>query len=414
MSVPDEVVDAELVNDDHLPATRAEAAPARPLVDRHTILRPNAPIPTTADLPTYTEADFRISEETAELLDEAPPENTPRTYNSAREQFRKWCQQNGRVHLPCTTATFVEYVGHLVRQDKSPSTIQVAMSAIRSGHADGQQPGTKEASEAVRKHARGWAQRRTPKKAIGIRTDMLEVMVATCVSEADADYPKAARDAALLTLGWGMLSRRSELAHLLIEQLTIGPTGIHVLVAFSKTDQAAKGTTTFVPANPDDPATCPVVRVRAWVEELRRQGVTRGPLFRHINRGAPSATGPGREETSSPPTPSAPSSKPAPSLLTYPTRRRSPATGFVGGQHRRLPKQAKTRPGRAVGSPAPSRCGSTTSSRRKGRPTTPSAPCAARRPKRRRSRQLPSDSRAAHCPSPGKAGAVPCSSTSPR
>lgn len=285
MTEPEEVVDAELVDDDYLPAPLPETAPARPIVDRHTILRPNAPIPTTADLPTYTEADFRISEETAELLDEAPPENTSRTYNSAREQFRKWCEQNGRVHLPCTTATFVEYVGHLIRQDKSPSTIQVAMSAIRSGHADGQQPGTKEASEAVRKHARGWAQRRTPKKATGIRTDMLAVMVATCTSDTDADYPKAARDAAILTLGWGMLSRRSELAHLLIEQLTIGPIGIHVLVAFSKTDQAAKGETTFVPANPDDPATCPVVRVRAWLEELRRQGVTEGPLFRHINRG---------------------------------------------------------------------------------------------------------------------------------
>ncbi|MET9189567.1 site-specific integrase [Streptomyces tendae] len=288
MTEPDEVVDAELVDDDRLPAITsgdAEVIPARPLVDRHTILRPNAPIPTTADLPTYSEADFRITEETAKLLDESPPENTSRTYNSARRQFETWCRQNGRVHLPCTTATFVEYVGHLIRQDKSPSTIQVAMSAIRSWHQDGQQPGTKEASEAVRKHARGWAQRRTAKKAPGIRTDMLAAMVATCHSETDADYPKATRDAALLTLGWGMLSRRSELAHLLIEQLTVGPTGIHVLVAFSKTDQAAKGATTFVPANPEDPSTCPVIRVRAWLEELRRQGVTSGPLFRHINRG---------------------------------------------------------------------------------------------------------------------------------
>ncbi|MDP5310359.1 site-specific integrase [Streptomyces poriferorum] len=285
MTEPDEVVVAELVDEDNLPAAVDPGPIGRPLVDRHTILRPNAPIPTTADLPTYTEADFRISQETAELLDQSPPENTSRTYNSARRRFEAWCRENDRVHLPCTTATFVEYVGHLVRADKSPSTIQVAMSAIRSWHQDGQQPGTKEASEALRKHARGWAQRRTAKKAPAIRTDMLAAMVATCASETDADYPKATRDAALLTLGWGMLSRRSELAHLLIQQLTIGPTGIHVLVAFSKTDQAAKGNTTFVPDNPDDPATCPVVRIRAWLEELRRQGVTDGPLFRHINRG---------------------------------------------------------------------------------------------------------------------------------
>lgn len=286
----EEVVDAELVDVDHLPATRPEMSPARPLVDRHTILRPNAPIPTTADLPTYTEADFRISKATAKLLDEAPPENTSRTYNSARDQFKAWCREQGRVHLPCTTATFVEYVGHLIRQDKSPSTIQVAMSAIRSNHPDGQQPGMKEAREALRKHARGWARRHTPKQATGIRSATLTVMVATCVN----GQPKAIRDAALLTVGWGMLSRRSELANLLIEHLNVDDDGVTVRVAFSKTDQAAKGAETFIPAHPEEPDVCPVLRVRAWLEELRRHGHTTGPLFRHITRGGtiPERTGP--------------------------------------------------------------------------------------------------------------------------
>lgn len=287
---PEQVVDAELVDDDHLPATIPETTPARPLVDRHTLLRPGAPVPTTADLPTYTEADFRISQETADLLDTAPPENTSRTYANARDHFEQWCRDQGRVHLPCTTATFVEYVGHLIRLDKSPSTIQVAMSAIRSGHPDGQQPGMKEAREALRKHARGWAQRHTPKKAPGIRSEALAALVATCTAE----QPKAIRDAALLTLGWGMLSRRSELANLLIDHLAVDDDGITVRVAYSKTDQAAKGAETFVPAHPEDPATCPVRRVRAWLEELRRHGHAAGPLFRHITRGGtiPTRTGP--------------------------------------------------------------------------------------------------------------------------
>jgi len=68
---PDEAA-AELVDDGHLPVPLPEAAPVRPPIDRHAILRPNAPIPTTAGLSTYAEADSRISEETAELLDEAP------------------------------------------------------------------------------------------------------------------------------------------------------------------------------------------------------------------------------------------------------------------------------------------------------------------------------------------------------
>ncbi|GAB3181043.1 site-specific integrase [Streptomyces incanus] len=282
-SVAVEVVDAELVDEDEnraLPAL-AEALAPRPVIGRRTLLRPNAPISTTADLPAYTEADFRISQETADLIDGAPPANTSRTYGSALGQFRAWCAENGRVPMPCTTATFVEYVGHLAQRDLAPSSVQVHMSAIRSAHPDGQQPGTKEARQIPRRHGREWARRRTPRKAPPIRTAALSAMVATCTAADDRERPKALRDAALLALGWGMLSRRSELANLLIEHLVVENDGVTVRVAFSKTDQAAHGADTFVPA---DPALCPVVRVRAWLEELRH-GLTSGPLFRHITRG---------------------------------------------------------------------------------------------------------------------------------
>ncbi|MET8270756.1 integrase [Streptomyces sp. NPDC005096] len=281
-----EVVDAELVDDEERPLpVLVEALAPRALVNRHTLLRPTAPIPTAADLPMYTEADFRISQETADLIDEAPPANTSRTYGSALGQFEAWCAERGRVSMPCTTATFVEYVGYLVQRDMAPSSIQVHMSAIRSAHPDGQQPGTKEARQILRKHTREWARCRTPRKAPPIRMPALAAMVATCTAASNRERPKALRDAALLTLGWGMLARRSELANLMIEQLVVEDDGVTVLVAFSKTDQAAKGEQTFVPADPDGPAVCPVARVRAWLEELRRHGITSGPLFRQITRG---------------------------------------------------------------------------------------------------------------------------------
>lgn len=286
-SVAVEVVDAELVDEDGdralpaLPDTPAH----RPLIGRHTLLRPDAPIPTTAGQPTYTEADFRISQETADLIDGAPPANTSRTYGSALGQFHTWCAESGRVPMPCTTATFVEYVGHLVQRDLAPASVQVHMSAIRSAHPDGQQPGMKEARQLLRGHARDWARRRAPRKAPPIRTAALSAMVATCTAADERERPKALRDAALLTLGWGMLSRRSELANLLVEHLAVEDDGVTVRVAFSKTDQAAHGEDTFVPADPDTPSLCPVVRVRAWLEELRRHGITSGPLFRHITRG---------------------------------------------------------------------------------------------------------------------------------
>lgn len=281
-----EVVDAELVDDEPaaLPAVR-EDLEARPLITRHTMLAPGDPIPTTADAPRYSEADFRITAKTAQRVQTSGSENTSRTYRSARDQFRAWCEDHGRVHLPATTATFVEYVSHLIDRDASPGTINVAMSAIRTWHQDGQQPGTKQAREMLRAHARNWAKRRAPKKAPAVRTSMLTAMVGTCTWSTPRDRPKALRDAALLTLGWGMLSRRSELANLLIENLLIEDDGVTVTVAFSKTDQDAKGDSTFIPADPDDPALCPVRRVRAWLEELRAHGVTTGALFRQITRG---------------------------------------------------------------------------------------------------------------------------------
>ncbi|MFD7003944.1 site-specific integrase [Streptomyces mirabilis] len=282
-----EIVDAELVDDeDRALPVLAERPPAfRPVVDRHTMLRPGQAVPTEADAPTYSEADFRISQETADQLDDAPPANTSRTYGSAEGQFRDWCARQGRVAVPCTTATFVEYVAHLIREDKSPSTIQVAMSAIRSVHPDDKQPGRREARQLVQKHSRERARRKTTRKAPPIRSAALSAMVATCTAVDPPEQPKALRDAALLTVGWGMLSRRSELANLLIEQLTVEDDGVTVHVAFSKTDQAAAGEDTFIPADPDDPAVCPVVCARAWLEELRRQGITSGPLFRQITRG---------------------------------------------------------------------------------------------------------------------------------
>ncbi|MFJ3635871.1 integrase [Streptomyces sp. NPDC090112] len=302
---PDDVVDAELVEDDEglfpvpadpgqhprplidpalLPAPARPAPEARPLVDRHTMLRPGAAVPTTADGPQYTEADFRVSQRTADRMDTARPANTSRAYGHALGKFEAWCAEQGRVPVPCTTATFTEYVVHLVDADLAPSSVQVAMSAIRGAHPEGQQPGMRAAREILRAHAKERASRRAARKAAPITDGILSAMVATCDAETGVRRPAGTRDAALLTLGWGMLSRRSELSNLLIEHLDVQDDGVTVLVAFSKTDQAAAGETTFVPAVPDDPSICPVVRVRAWLEELRRHGHTAGPLLRPITR----------------------------------------------------------------------------------------------------------------------------------
>lgn len=283
-----EVVDAEVLDDtdDHLPAIVDTTPAARPIVTQHTILAPGESFTTEQGGPRYTEADFRISERTQQRREQSPPENTARNYRTARDRFKAWCAEQGRVPLPCTTATFLEYVNHLIDLDHSPSHIQVAMSAIRTMHPDGQKPGTQDARQAVNAHAKKYRSRKSRRKAQGVKSDDLARIVATCDQDTADGRPLAGtRDAALLTVGWGMLARRSELANLLVDNVTVDDEGVTVHIAYSKTDQEAKGVDTFVPANPDDPTVCPVVRMRAWLEELRALGVAEGALFRQITRG---------------------------------------------------------------------------------------------------------------------------------
>lgn len=276
---PDEVIDAEIVDDDHLPAV-VQPAP-RLLVDRHTILIPGQAIPTEADQPTYTERDLYVSESTGERLkNKSKPKNTSRTYDNQRDLFRRWCETEGRVTRPCTTATYVEYIATLIEAGRAPNAISVAMSAIRTWMPDDKKPGTTEARGMLNEYRKEWNKRVGVKKAPAITDEMLRAMIATC----DPTDPIGIRDRCVLILGRGALNRRSELADLTIGNVTIEADGVALWFSSSKTDQEAKGEETFIPAW-DDPAIDPVRATRAWLDVLYRLGVHDGALFRALTKG---------------------------------------------------------------------------------------------------------------------------------
>ena len=281
---PDEVIDAELVVDDRLPAIASpsgEAMAARPLVDQHTILLPGQDIPTEADRPTYTKRDLYVSDATAERLkNKSKPKNTSRTYKNQRDTFEAWCAQHGRVVRPCTTATYVEYVNHLIDAGRSPNAISVAMSAIRTWMPDDKKPGTTEARGMLNEYRKEWNKRVGVKKAPAITEEMLRAMVATC----DPTDPIGIRDRCALLLGRGALNRRIELADLTIGNVTIEADGVALHISASKTDQEAKGAETFIPSW-DDPAIDPVRATRAWLDVLHHLGVHDGALFRALTKG---------------------------------------------------------------------------------------------------------------------------------
>jgi integrase len=118
----------------------------------------------------------------------------------------------------------------------------------------------------------GTGQRRV--KAL-VKDDLLEVLVMV-----DRQQPmKAARDRALLLVGFAGAFRRSELVALRLEDVTWLPAGMELLIRRSKTDQEGQGRTVFVPYAKGD--RCPVKALQEW---LRLYGITQGALFTAINR----------------------------------------------------------------------------------------------------------------------------------
>lgn len=89
-----------------------------------------------------------------------------------------------------------------------------------------------------------------------LKDDVLRMLVMV-----DRQKPKkAARDRALLLLGFAGAFRRSELVSIQCQHLTAHDGGIEVLLPRSKTDQSAAGRTVFIPhANGDR---CPVLALR--------------------------------------------------------------------------------------------------------------------------------------------------------
>lgn len=107
--------------------------------------------------------------------------------------------------------------------------------------------------------------------------------------------PAAARDTALILIGYTAALRRSELAALTLADITEHPDGawIEVFLATSKTDQHRAGHTTRIPAV-GGPA-CPVAAWARWRRWLTTADHSRGrapeprmtPALRRVRRAGP-------------------------------------------------------------------------------------------------------------------------------
>ncbi|MFF4330754.1 tyrosine-type recombinase/integrase [Streptomyces sp. NPDC048387] len=279
-------MDAEIVGDTLLLPARvaAPAASYRALVDQHTVLRPGEDIPTadgnTAG-PAYTERDLYISDDTARALDDVDANSGPR--RTALRGFEQWCAEHGRVARPCTTATFTEYGRHLMRKQLKVSTIKNYMSLIRTSMPPGQQPDHSLYLRLLRDYRTGNKRAVRKKQAFPITLPYLVAMM----EKAEEDgRPIGWRDAAMFALSYRFLGRSSEGADLEIEDLTVLDDRVVVWLAKDKTHQDEEQTVILH----DRPDLQLVPRLRRWLDHLATQGVTTGPVFRHLHKNGTVAT----------------------------------------------------------------------------------------------------------------------------
>lgn len=187
---------------------------------------------------------------------------------------RHFCKHGGSI--PATLEQIIAYIVEAA-STLAVATLERRLIAIHKAHVDAghvsllKHTQVKRTMQGVRRTL-GTRQRRV--KPL-VKDDLLEMLLLL----GQQKPVKAARDQALLLIGWGAALRRSELVALRCEDITDHSTGIEILLRRSKTDQEGAGRTCFIPhANGDR---CPV---KALKQYQQLTGIRTGWLFRAVDR----------------------------------------------------------------------------------------------------------------------------------
>ncbi|MEA9443628.1 MULTISPECIES: tyrosine-type recombinase/integrase [Aeromonas] len=205
------------------------------------------------------------------FLAAATSDNTRQAYRSAVKHYLDW----GGV-LPANEPAVIRY---LVRyaDTLNPRTLALRLTALSQWHVH-QSFADPAATPTVRKTLAGIARTngRPKKKAKALPIEDLELIVANLASLGTL---KAARDNALLQVGFFGGFRRSELVGIKVDHITWEAQGITLTLPRSKTDQTGEGVAKAIPYSAGP--CCPATALRTWLDAA---GVASGPVFRSISK----------------------------------------------------------------------------------------------------------------------------------
>jgi site-specific recombinase XerD len=198
---------------------------------------------------------------------------TMRSYRSDVEAFEVWCTRSGHVPFPAEVATVCAFLEDQGMQ-RAPSTVRRRLYAIRKVHRLLRLPDPthdEEINLSLRRVRRSKAIR--PRQAKGLTREFLDQF-----RDTQPDTVIGLRNRAMLSVGYELLTRRSELVALRSDDLEDRGDGtFRVLIRRSKADQYGAGRIAFTSRKTAD-------LLRAWLE-------IRGPeidwLFCPVYQGKP-------------------------------------------------------------------------------------------------------------------------------
>lgn len=197
--------------------------------------------------------------------------STKRIYASDQRHFAA----NG-ISVPATPAQVVEYLAKFAGQ-LAVATINRRLSYLHKLHVEKNIP-SPTSDTSVRLTMRGIRRTfGTKQRQVMplVRDDILEILFAS-----DRQNPmKAARDRALISLGFCGAFRRSELVGIRVEHIVRVDTGIEIELPTSKTDADGKGRVVFIPFAHSE--RCPVRAVDKWLTLAK---IDSGAVFRQVTR----------------------------------------------------------------------------------------------------------------------------------
>ena len=215
------------------------------------------------------------SERAKRYILHAKANNTIKSYKSDWKDFVAYCKREDVVSLSADVDTIINYVADMA-ETRKVSTIVRRLSTISQAHqaAGFGSPTFAFAVKAVVKGVKKEKGNIPNKKTAAVIEDiraMVDTLGGSLIN---------IRDRALVLIGFAGAFRRSELVAIVVDDIEFNREGLTIMIQRSKTDQDGQGYKKGIPYG-SHPETCPVRSLQDWLQAGK---ITKGPLFRRVNR----------------------------------------------------------------------------------------------------------------------------------